>query len=68
MKYQAYKLLLVALSICSSRAVLADEDHQLIMTGGWAVCSQTTNGTLGLLLWRGEKKTQPRVLLYSVCG
>jgi hypothetical protein len=26
-----YKLLLVALSICSSRAVLAEDDHQLII-------------------------------------
>jgi hypothetical protein len=26
-----YKLLLVAFSICSSRAVLAEEDHQLII-------------------------------------
>lgn len=33
----------MAFSICSSRAVLADEDHQLIMTGGWG-CLQPGNG------------------------
>jgi hypothetical protein len=30
-KDDAHKLLLVALSICSSRAVLAEDDHQLII-------------------------------------
>lgn len=29
----SYKLLLVAFSICSSRAVLAEDDHQPIMAG-----------------------------------
>jgi hypothetical protein len=28
-----YRLLLVAFSICSSSAVLAEDDHQLIMLG-----------------------------------
>ena len=30
----AYRLLLVAFSICSSRAVLAEDDHQLIILRG----------------------------------
>lgn len=38
----AHKLLLVAFSICSSRAVLAEVDHQLIMA--MADCSGTQLG------------------------
>lgn len=32
----AYRLLLVAFSICSSKAVLAEDDHQLIILGATA--------------------------------
>lgn len=35
-----YKLLLVAFSICSSRAVLAEDDHQLIILGGSTLASR----------------------------
>ncbi|KAJ6437693.1 retrovirus polyprotein [Purpureocillium lavendulum] len=44
-----YKLLLVAFSICSSRAVLADEDHQLIMSAmltALSVAAMTTRYSL----------------------
>jgi hypothetical protein len=36
----AYKLLLVAFSICSSRAVLAPEDHQVIILTPCSHCLQ----------------------------
>jgi len=46
-----YKLLLVAFSICSSRAVLAEEDHQLIISAAmgaraqrWAVRAEVAMG------------------------
>lgn len=42
----AYKLLLVAFSIWSSRAELADEDHQLIMLGVDVGCRE--RGAIGL--------------------
>jgi hypothetical protein len=35
-----YRLLLVAFSICSSSAVLAEDDHQLIMLGGLCVAKK----------------------------
>jgi hypothetical protein len=38
----AHRLLLVARSICSSKAVLAEVDHQLIMLGG--CCRVGRNG------------------------
>jgi hypothetical protein len=42
----SHKLLLVAFSICSSRAVLADDDHQLIMLvlQGFQVTRQVLSG------------------------
>lgn len=44
---EAYRLLLVAFSICSSRAVLAEEDHQLIIVGTVVRSWTAINSALG---------------------